>query len=753
MRKLRILYPALVVLLLAGVSRGGDETAVGFTPASLGAQRALEARYDALLDAKNLRAWMERLSRHPHHLGSPWGKQNAEFIAGLFRSWGYETRIEEYEVLFPTPKERVLEMTAPTRFVARIEEPALAGDRTSGQKAEQLPTYNAYSRDGDVTGELVYVNYGIPADYEELALRGIDVKGKIVIARYGGAWRGIKPKVADEHGAVGCIIYSDPGQDGYGQGDPYPRGGWRPDAGVQRGSVKDMPIHSGDPLTPGVPATRDAKRLPISEATTLTRIPVLPISAADAQPLLAALGGPLAPAGWRGALPMAYHLGPGPARVHLKVVFDWKLVPAYDVVAMLPGAERPDEWVIRGNHHDAWVNGAADPVSGMVALLEEARAVGELARNGFRPRRTLVYAAWDGEEQGLLGSTEWVEAHLEDLRTKAVAYINSDSNSRGFLDIAGSHGLETFVNQALADVQDPQKKVGVLQRARARAILEGSAESRKEARSHRGLAIGALGSGSDYTPFLQHAGVASLNVGYDGEDEYGQYHSIYDSFDHYTRFMDPDFSYGVTLARTAGRLTLRLAQADTVPMDFGPLVAVLETYVKEVRALADRQREETDQRRRDLDEGVYAAWFTPHETRVAPGRQDPVPHLNFAPLENGLDRVRKAVTAYDAAREARAGAPLDPERARELDAILRGCERALTRTEGLPGRPWYRHQIYAPGRYTGYGVKTLPAVREALELRSWREAEEQAVVVGRTLEGFAAQVERATAVLSLRSLP
>src|SRR5688572_24005838 len=512
MRNPRIAWSSFSLLLLASVSRAGDAPVVGFTPEALAAQRALEARYDALLDAKNLRAWMERLSSRPHHLGSPWGKQNAEFIAGLFRSWGYDTRIEEYEVLFPTPKERVLEMVSPTRFVARLEEPTLPGDRTSGQKSEQLPTYNVYSSDGDVTGELVYVNYGIPADYEELALRGIDVKGRIVIARYGGSWRGIKPKVAAEHGAVGCIIYSDPGQDGYAQGDPYPKGGWRPDAGVQRGSVKDMPIYSGDPLTPGTPATKDAKRLAISEVTTLTRIPVLPISAADAQPLLAALGGPMAPEDWRGSLPLPYRIGPGPARVHLKAVFDWKLATAYDVIAMLRGAERPDEWVIRGNHHDAWVNGASDPVSGMVALLEEARAVGELARGGFRPRRTLVYAAWDGEEQGLLGSTEWVEDHLGELQEKAVAYINSDSNARGFLGVGGSHSLETFVNQALADVQDPLKKVGVLQRARARAVLDGSAESRKAARARRGLGIAPLGSGSDYTPFLQHAGVASLNV-------------------------------------------------------------------------------------------------------------------------------------------------------------------------------------------------------------------------------------------------
>jgi len=573
------------------------------------------------------------------------------------------------------------------------------------------------------------------------------VKGKIVIARYGGSWRGIKPKVAAEHGAVGCLIFSDPSGDGYAQGDPYPKGGWRPDEGVQRGSVMDIPVHSGDPLTPGVASTRDAKRLALSEAATLTRIPVLPISAADARPLLAALRGPMAPESWRGALPLPYRLGPGPARVHLKAVFDWNRVPAYDVIAVLRGTEHPDEWVIRGNHHDAWVNGADDPVSGMVALLEEARAVGELARGGFQPRRTLVYAGWDGEEQGLLGSTEWVEAHLGELSAKAVAYINTDSNARGFLSVGGSQALETFVNQALADVRDPLKDVGVLKRARARALLSGSAESRKEAREKPALAIDPLGSGSDYTPFLQHAGVASLNVGFGDEDEYGQYHSIYDSFDHYTRFMDPGFSYGVALARAAGRLTLRLAQADVMPLDFGPLVAALETYAREVRELAERKRDETEQRRRDLEEGVYAAWFTPHETRVAPPSEEPVPHLNFAPLENGIARVRAAVTAYDRAREARGGAPLDAAAAGELNAILRGAERALTREEGLPGRPWYRHQIYAPGRYTGYGVKTLPAVREAIELRNWREAEEQSVVAGRTLEGFAAHLDRATAVI------
>ncbi len=737
----------LLVALQAVPIRAADAPPLGFSEAGASAQRELEAKFDAQLDAKNLRAWMARMASRPHHLGSPWGKENAEFMAGLFRSWGYETRIEEFQVLLPTPKQRRLEMTSPTRFVASLDEPVLAQDRSSGQRKEQLPTYNAYSVDGDVEGELVYVNYGVPADYEELALRGIDVKGKIAIARYGGSWRGIKPKVAAEHGAIGCIIFSDPSGDGYSQGDVYPRGGWRPETGVQRGSVKDMPIHSGDPLTPGWAASKDAKRLAIAEATTLTKIPVLPISAADARPLLQAMTGQVAPWSWRGALPLPYHLGPGPAHVRLKVAFDWKLVPAYDVIAVMKGSEFPDEWVVRGNHHDAWVNGASDPTSGMVALLEEARALGALAKGGFRPRRTIVYAGWDGEEQGLLGSTEWVEEHLQELQAKAVAYVNSDSNSRGFLGVGGSHSLEAFVNQAVADVKDPLKKVGVLDRVHARNLLTGSSEERAKARGRKGIALDALGSGSDYTPFLQHAGLASLNVGFGDEDAYGQYHSIYDSFDHYIRFMDPDFSYGVALAQVGGRLVLRLAQADSVPLDFSPFVAALRGYVKEVEALADSSRQEAEQRNRDLDDGVYAAYFTPHETRVAPPRRETVPRLNFAPLQNAADRVEKAVKAYDKARAARAGKPLDAERARELNAVLRGCERALTRDEGLPGRPWYRHQIYAPGRYTGYGVKTLPAVREAIELRNWREAEEQVVVVGRTLEAFAGQVEKAAGIL------
>jgi N-acetylated-alpha-linked acidic dipeptidase len=717
---------------------------LGFHDAA--AQRALEARFDASLNAENLRTWMKQLTAHPHHLGSPYGKQNAEFMAALFRSWGYDTRIEEFQVLFPTPKVRLLEMVAPTHFTASLTEPAVPGDSTSGQTSEQLPVFNAYSIDGDVTGDLVFVNYGIPSDYDELARRGVDVKGKIVLARYGGSWRGIKPKVAAEHGAIGCLIYSDPREDGYGQGDVYPKGGFRPEKGAQRGSVADMPVYPGDPLTPGVGATQDAKRLELSQAATLTKIPVLPISYADATPLLQALAGPMAPQDWRGGLPLPYHLGPGPARVHLKLQFNWNTVPARDVIATLRGSERPDEWIVRGNHHDGWVNGATDPISGMVAVLEEARAVGELVKSGWKPKRTILYASWDGEEPGLLGSTEWAETHADELRQHAAVYINSDSNLRGFLGVGGSHTLETLVNEAARDVTDPEKGISVADRTLAAALLTATPDQRKELRKDKTFHIDPLGSGSDFTPFLQHLGVAALDVSYGGEGYYGQYHSIYDSFDHYVRFMDPNFAYGVALAKTAGRIVLRLADADVLPLDFAPFSDTVGRYVDEVAKLADDLRASTEEENRRIEDGTYKAVDNPSETWVVPAPKDPVPYLNFAPLKNAAATLAKSTDAYRKAWDAK-GASLSVDQQKQLDAILLTAERSLTRPEGLPRRSWFVHQVYAPGYYTGYGVKTLPAVREAIEQRNWKEAEQQIGIVAATLEGFAKEVDKATAVV------
>jgi N-acetylated-alpha-linked acidic dipeptidase len=739
---LRALVCALVCSVVANAQGGGARIS-GFEDAA--AERALETRFDASLKAENLREWMRRLSARPHNIGSAYTKENADFVAAQFRAWGYDTKIEEFRVLFPTPVERRLELVAPTAYTAKLEEPALSEDKTSDQKNEQLPIYNCYSIDGDVTGDLVYVNYGVPADYERLAENGVDVRGKVVIARYGGSWRGIKPKVAAEHGAVGCIIYSDPRDDGYFDGDVYPKGAFRSEWGAQRGSVADMPLYAGDPLTPGVGATADAKRIPIENCPTLTKIPVLPISYGDALPLLRALDGPMAPDAWRGALPIPYHLGPGPARVHLKLKFAWNTVPCYDVVARLAGSERPDEWIVRGNHYDAWVNGADDPISGAVALMEEARAVGDLAKSGWRPRRTIVYCLWDGEEPGLLGSTEWAETHADELRQKAAVYINSDSNGRGFLYAGGSHTLEHFVNEVARDVTDPEKKISVLERMRAVAISQAAPGDRAELRDRADMRIGALGSGSDFTPFLQHLGVASLNVGFGGEDDGGSYHSIYDSFDHYTRFVDPTFEYGVTLAKVAGRITLRLANADLLPLDPSTLVETVGRYSREVRQLETTTRERTEERNRMIADGTYAAVFDPTKPYAVPAAEDAVPHLNFAPLDNATDRLEESARAYRAARSG--GRTLSPEAEARLDRVLMGLEHALTRTEGLPRRPWYVHQVYAPGFYTGYGVKTLPGVREAIEQRQWREADEQIAALARTLEAYAAEIDRATAIL------
>jgi N-acetylated-alpha-linked acidic dipeptidase len=692
-------------------------------------QQALEAKFDASLSRANLEAWMKRLAARPHHTGSAYDKENAEFMASLFKSWGYDTAIERFDVLFPTPKVRVVELIAPERFTAKLTEPALAEDATSNQSSEILPPYNAYSTDGDVTAELVYVNQGIPRDYEILARNGVDVRGKIVIARYGGSWRGIKPKVAAEHGAIGCIIYSDPLDDGYSQGDAYPKGAFRSDQSAQRGSVADMPLYPGDPLTPGVGATPNAKRLDRADAKTITKIPVLPISYGDALPLLRALGGPVAPEKWRGALPITYHLGPGPAKVHLKLAFDWKLTPVYDVIARMPGSDLADQWIIRGNHHDAWVHGARDPISGMVALMEEARAIGELAKSGWRPRRTLIFAGWDAEEQGLLGSTEWVETHLAELQEHAVVYINSDSNSRGFLDAGGSHTLERFVNEVARDVEDPQRKVSVLERRRAYDLVEAdTADDVRELRQQSSLRIDALGSGSDYSPFLQHAAIASLSIGYDGEGEYGVYHSAYDSLAHYFRFGDPNFDYGITQAKTTGRMMLRLANADYLPFEASTLADTVARYLGEVTKLADRMRAESEEKNRQLRERTLEIAADPRKPFVAPAADDAVPHLELAALQNAVARLQKSAKAFDAKQ-------------RDDHTVMR-LERALSRDEGLPGRPWYRHHVYAPGFYTGYGVKTLPGVREAIEQRKWADANAQIVILAGVLNRYADLLEK-----------
>jgi N-acetylated-alpha-linked acidic dipeptidase len=686
-----------------------------------------DAKFRAIPEARNVGEYVRTLSARPHHLGSPYDKQNADWILAKFREWGWDAQIEQYDVLFPTPKERLLELVAPTRVKAALDEPALPVDPTSGQRSEQLPTFNAYSVDGDVTGPLVYVNYGRPEDYEELARRGISVKGAIVIARYAQSWRGIKPKVAAEHGAIGCVIYSDPRDDGFFVDQPFPAGPARSRDSVQRGSVMDMPLYPGDPLTPGYAATAGAKRLPIGEARTLTKIPVLPISWGDAQPLLAALTGPLAPTDWRGALPITYRIGPGAARVHLKVAFNWDRTPAYNVIAKLRGSTFPDEWIIRGNHHDAWVNGAQDPSSGMAAELEEARALGELAKQGWRPKRTIIYAAWDGEEQGLLGSTEWVEDHAGELREKTVAYINSDGNSRGFLGMAGSHALEQFINRVARDVEDPETRLSVWKRAQARAIATPNPAARTEARSRADLRISALGSGSDYSPFLQHVGIASLNLGFGGQSQSdGVYHSIYDDFYYFSTYIDPDFAYGRALAQTIGTAVVRLADAEVLPFEFTNLADTVQTYLRELQALLRTQQDDVRERNRQIEEGVFAAIDNPNRPVKPPVVEAVAPALNFAPLENASVALTAAADRYKKALEASRG-KLTPEVTKQVNAKLISSERQLTDAAGLRGREWYRHLLYAPGFYTGYSVKTIPGVREGIEQKQYAEADAEIV--------------------------
>ena len=742
-----VLRLQLVILLATSVfaqSTASERTLMGFTAESSERQRAIESKFDSTLNAGNLSTWQKRLSARPHHVGSPYDKDNAEFIAGLYRSWGFDTKIEEFSVLFPTPKSRLVEMTAPEKFTLKLNEPALKEDATSGQQDEQLPTYNAYSIDGDVTAPLVFVNYGVPADYEVLAQHGIDVKGKIVIAKYGGSWRGIKPKVAAEHGAVGCIIYSDPRNDGYYQGDVYPKGAWRSENGVQRGSVMDMPTYPGDPLTPGVGATKDAKRLEVKDVKTLTKIPVLPISYSDAFPLLKNLDGTVVPDAWRGALPVTYHFGGKTPTVHMKLAFNWDMKPIYDVIAKMPGSEFPDEWVIRGNHHDAWVNGAGDPLSGQVAMLEEARGIGQLVKTGWKPKRTIVYCSWDGEEEGLLGSTEWVETHADELKQKAAVYINTDGNGRGFLGVGASHTLEKFINEAARSVQDPETKMNVWERMRAQQIVNGSANEKKEARERADLRVDALGSGSDFTPFLQHLGIASMNVGFGGEDGNGSYHSIYDSYDHFQRFVDPGNVYGVALAKVCGHMTLRLADAETLPFEFTDFADTVNTYANEVMKLADTMRDETRTTNEIISNGMLSAVQDPTETFVMPRPKGAVPFLNFAPLQNAVSRLSDSAKRF---QKAVAGKTLSGDARRQLDLALINTERSMTGS-GLPRRDWFKHEIYAPGFYTGYGVKTLPGIREAIEQRNWNEATEQISVVARSLENAADAIDRATAALS-----
>ena len=717
----------------------------GYSSDTLSVEHSWEKKFQEGVMPANIRENMRRLSARPHHVGSPYDKDNAEWILAKMKEWGFDARIETFNVLFPTPKERVVELLEPTKFIAKLQEPELAFDPTSNQTAEQLPTYNAYSADGDVTAPLIYVNYGDREDYEQLDRLGISAKGAIVIARYGEGWRGTKPKVAAEHGAIGCIIYSDPKGDGFFQGDDYPAGGWRPREGVQRGSVMDTD-YPGDPLTPGVGATADAKRLSIQQAKTITKIPVLPISYADALPLLSALRGPVAPENWRGGLSITYHVGPGPAKVHLKVLSNWDIKPIYDVIGTLHGAD-DGQWILRGNHHDAWVNGADDPISGQAEMLEEARMLGELHRQGWAPKRTIIYCAWDGEEPGLLGSVEWVETHVSDLRKHAVAYINSDSNERGYFFPGGTQDLQNFISGVARGVEDPETHMTVFDRSHLYSIAKAKdAEERKDLRARNDLVVTALGDGSDFTAFQDFAGISTLDISFGGEDDGDQYHSIYDDFYWYTHFIDTDFVYGRALAQTGGTAMMRLADADLIPYDYSPQAEAIAKYEEELEKLLKDKQDEFTERNLQLKEGVFTATADPRKPSVPPPVETVPPYMNFAPMKNAIDLLKKSSERYSKALadwQAKSPHPLSAQALEPINADLLGISRLFLNEKGLPERPWFKNQIYAPGAYTGYGAKPIAAVREYMDEKKWREAEAQVPQVAQVIENVAAGIGKA----------
>jgi N-acetylated-alpha-linked acidic dipeptidase len=717
-------HPFRVAALIAcvggiPVTAGSQQTSGirGFTSPHAVEERQREKAFQALPSPENLREYMKTISAEPHHAGSAGSRKVADYVLGKFKSWGLNASLEQFEALMPYPTERVLELVEPNKYVAALKEPVVPDDPDSGD-AGQLPTFNAYSADGDVTASLVYVNYGIPEDYEQLAKLGVDVKGSIVIARYGRSWRGIKPKVAAEHGAVGCIIYSDPRDDGFFQGDPYDAGAWRPAEGVQRGSVMDMPIYPGDPLSPGWASEPGSRKLDRAAAVTLLKIPVLPISYADAQPLMTSLKGPVAPESWRGALPLTYHLGPGPAKVHLKLAFDWQVRPLYNVIARIDGTDFPDQWIIEGNHHDAWVNGASDPTSGNVALMETARSLGELLKQGWKPRRTIVIASWDGEEWGLLGSTEWAEKHRDELARKAVVYINSDSTGKGWLSMGGSHSLEAFLNGVAGDIPDPRGSSGsVLDARRTRMIEQASDDSARSAiTARRVVPIEALGSGSDYTAFLDFLQIASLDVGFGGDSPGGVYHSVYDSYYWFTHFADGDFTYSAALSRVTGTALLRLGDADVLPFEFKGTAAALRQYVDEIAKM--------------------------------PGISG---QLDLAPLRSAIAKLDSAADAYEkvlAHLDRLDGSHTDNRsQLATLNETLYRTERAFRHEAGLPRREWFKHLVYAPGLYTGYGVKTLPGIREGIEQKQWDEARTFVPIVTTAVKTFTGEVDRATSQL------
>jgi N-acetylated-alpha-linked acidic dipeptidase len=694
--------------LLSAQSLGTPGTRIrGFSAQAAKAELAREDQFKAMPSATVAEADFDVMTAEPHHTGSPYEIKLADYVSDQLKSFGFDVSRHEYDVLIPWPGERRIDIVAPEPVQLQVEEETLPGDTWAAMPGI-LPAYNAYSPSGDVTGDVVYVNFGIPADYETLQRLGVDVKGKIVLARYGGSWRGIKPKVAAEHGAIGCIIYSDPHEDGYFQGDAYPSGPFRGPGMIQRGSVMDMPRYPGDPSTPDRPSKPGVERLPLDRIETFAAIPVQPMSYRDATEILTRLTGPVAPDGWRGALPLTYHIGPGPARVHMALHMDYGQRRLIDVAGRLTGAIAPDEWIIVGSHRDAWTFGASDSVSGHVSMMSVARAMGQMMRDGWKPRRSIVFVSWDGEEQGLLGSTEWVEDLATELKAKAAVYVNRDAGAGGLnFNASAVHSLTPFVHELAQSIQ-PAGSTKTLYQGWLERLREQAAPNDPPIRTP---AVGALGSGSDYTGFLDHLGIASLDMGLNGRGGDGTYHSTYDNPSWFKKFIDPSFSHSVLAAQVTGLALLRLADADTLPLDY-------ESYGRQILE--------------------YLGEIEQQATKASPGGAK---RVDFAALRKAADDFAKAGGAVRARTESLLGGTPSPSALADINRRLMLAERDLIEPAGLPDRPWYRHVIYAPGLYTGYGVKTIPGVREAVDAGNYARAAEQAQIVVRALQ-------RATRTLS-----
>ncbi len=707
-------------------SQGTSNTALdGFTADGSRNQRRLEEIFRAIPSAKSAREHLRRLTAQPHVAGTKEDYDTAIYVRDQIRSYGISAELKEYDVLLPYPKHPgIVELISPRRERLALREAIVLEDPSSSHP-KIIPLFNGYSPSGDVTAPLVYVNYGLPPDYEALKKLGVDVKGKIAIVRYGNSFRGVKAKVAEDHGAVGLIIYSDPADDGYSQGDVYPKGPWRPASSAQRGSVQYIFEAPGDPLTPGKPSVPGVPRLKMEEIKGLPKIPVQPISYADARRLLEPLRGPVRPDGFQGGLPFSYHVGGTPdVKVHLKTQMDYQVRKIWNVMARIDGSDEKDRWVIMGNHRDAWTFGAVDPNSGSTAMLEAARGFGALLKQGWRPRRTIILGSWDAEEYGLVGSTEWAEEYADELKQKAVAYLNMDAAVSGSNFGASSvPSMWKLIRAVTRDTVDPKSGKSVYQTWQDRAREQVPEADLTDAQTGTDVKIaeariGALGSGSDYTPFLQHLGVPSVDMGFGGD--YGVYHSAYDSFYWMSHFGDPTFAYHVAAAQLWGTVALRMANADGVQLDYRDYAAQIRDYFNESMKTAKRRSLASA-----LDERAM--------TRAIE---------NFAEEAERIERAKRETLAdIEGSRtEANDRHPRAVARLQRINDALIMVERALTDERGLRGRGWYKHQVYAPGTYTGYAAQPLPDFRQALDDRNGSNAKE-------ALERIVSAINRATETL------